>query len=80
MMSMANHPPAPADANAKGSLGLSASELRALETTRFRLQNLSNSLASFKTDLYVNSNPLPNPCVVPPCPPPIPFLSFPFLG
>lgn len=45
----------------KGALGLSASELRALETTRFRLQNLSNSLASFKTDLYVNANPLPNP-------------------
>lgn len=56
--------PLAADNDGKGALGLSVSELRALETTRFRLQNLSNSLASFKTDLYVNANPLPTPCVL----------------
>lgn len=63
-MMAANSHASAADADGKGALGLSASELRALETTRFRLQNLSNSLASFKTDLYVNVNPLPNPYVL----------------
>ncbi|KAJ4394087.1 mediator of RNA polymerase II transcription subunit 8 [Gnomoniopsis smithogilvyi] len=35
-------------------------ELRVLEQTRLRLQNLTHSLASFKHDLQMN-NPLPNP-------------------
>lgn len=47
-------------ADGKSALGLSQAELRALEATRFRLQNLSNSLASFKNDLYMNK-PLPTP-------------------
>lgn len=41
-------------------LSLTQSELRALEQTRLRLQNLTHSLASFKHDLQTN-NPLPNP-------------------
>lgn len=37
-------------------------DLRTLEQTRLRLQNLTHSLASFKHDLQMN-NPLPNPYV-----------------
>ncbi|CAN8100878.1 unnamed protein product [Discula destructiva] len=44
----------------KPGLGLGQVELRALEQTRLRLQNLTHSLASFKHDLQMN-NPLPNP-------------------
>lgn len=58
---MAANPPS-AGFDGKGSLGLTTAELRALEATRFRLQNLSNSLASFKNDIFMNK-PLPNPCV-----------------
>lgn len=54
--------PSSAAAGSQGSLGLSNAELRALEATRFRLQNLSNSIASFQNDLMMN-RPLPNPCV-----------------
>ncbi|KAF3764549.1 hypothetical protein M406DRAFT_233404, partial [Cryphonectria parasitica EP155] len=40
---------------------LSPAELRALEGTRFRLQNLTNSLVSFQHDLYMNPGSLPSP-------------------
>lgn len=50
----------PAIVERKTGLGLSQVELRALEQTRLRLQNLTHSLASFKHDLQMN-NPLPNP-------------------
>lgn len=60
---MAANPPS-ADTDRRGPLGLSATELRALEATRFRLQNLSKSIASFQNDLARN-RPLPNPCVFP---------------
>lgn len=46
--------------NKKIGLGLSQTELRALEQTRLRLQALTLSLASFKNDLHHNQ-PLPNP-------------------
>ena len=42
------------------SLDLRPEELKALEATRNRLLQLSNSIASVKNDVY-NSNPLPNP-------------------
>lgn len=42
------------------SLDLKPEELKALEATRNRLLQLSNSIASVKNDLY-SSNPLPNP-------------------
>lgn len=42
------------------SLDLKPEELKALEATRNRLLQLSNSIASVKNDVYSN-NPLPNP-------------------
>ncbi|KUI70853.1 Mediator of RNA polymerase II transcription subunit 8 [Cytospora mali] len=44
----------------KGPLNLSPEDVRALEATRNRLLQLSNTLGSFKNEIYM-SNPLPNP-------------------
>jgi hypothetical protein len=44
---------------AASSLGLSQEELKAVELTRQRLFQLSNSIASLKADVY-NSIPLPS--------------------
>jgi hypothetical protein len=41
------------------SLNISQEELKAVEQTRQRLFQLSNSIGSLKTDVY-NSSPLPN--------------------
>lgn len=44
----------------KGPLNLSPEDVRALEATRNRLLQLSNTLGSFKNEIFMN-NPLPNP-------------------
>lgn len=44
----------------KGPLNLSPEDMRALEATRNRLLQLSNTLGSFKNEIYM-SHPLPNP-------------------
>ena len=44
---------------AMASLDLSQDELKAIESTRGRLFQLTNSIGSLKTDLY-KSNPLPS--------------------
>jgi mediator of RNA polymerase II transcription subunit 8 len=42
------------------SLDLTQEELKAIESTRSRLYQLSNSIGSLKNDIYM-SNPLPTP-------------------
>lgn len=43
------------------SLNLSPDEMKALEATRNRLYQLTNSIGSLKNDLYQQGNPLPTP-------------------
>lgn len=46
------------------SLNISQDELKALEQTRQRLQQVSDSIGTLKNDVF-NSNPLPNLYVAP---------------